>query len=140
MRIASIPDRLIRTGAIRVDPIDEPIDPRMFTSALVVASSAGVETMATIDFRPGVTPWLIALETKITTSRSRSLVPSNHGVSRQTAPRAANPNNRIWRFGRESASIPPCRPKSSAARNPAELATEISNCEAPAAARKTMIP
>ena len=46
---------LDQNGAIRVDPIEEPIEPTILTSALVVASSAGVETIATIDFSPGLT-------------------------------------------------------------------------------------
>ena len=55
IRIASMPDCLISTGAMSVEPIDEPIDPTILTSALVVASSAGVETIATIDLSPGPT-------------------------------------------------------------------------------------
>ena len=125
---------------MKVEPIEEPIEPMILTSALVVANSAGVETIATIDLSPGLTTWLIALETKITKRRSPLLVPSRKGVRKQIAPKAAKLTSRIWRFGRESASMPPWSPKSRAARNEADFASEISNWLDPAAARKTMMP
>src|SRR6478736_1280819 len=98
---ASIPDRLIRTGAMNVEPIEEPIEPMILTSALVVASSTGVETIATIDLNPGLTTWLIALDTKIAKSRSPMLVPRRKGVMKQTTPSRAKPMSKICRFRRQ---------------------------------------
>lgn len=111
-----MPEVLISTGAMKAEPMAEPIEPTMLTSALVVATSAGVATMATIDFIPGVTTWVMALVTKMTKSKSPTSVPMVKGVTKQSTACTAKPSMSTWRFGRESASNPPCNPKRSAAR------------------------
>ena len=88
MRTASIPGLLYEDWRDQSRADEEPIDPTMLISAPVVASSAGVATIATIDLSPGLTTCEIALETKITKRRSPRLVPSRNGVRIAIAPSA----------------------------------------------------
>jgi hypothetical protein len=76
---------LIKSGAINEEPIAEPMEPSTFTNAPVVATSDGVETTATMDFKPGEITWAIALVRKISASMGTISVPKSSGRTKQSA-------------------------------------------------------
>jgi hypothetical protein len=98
------------------EPIAEPMEPSTLTSAPVVATSAGDETTATIDFKPGEITWVKALVKKISTSIGAISVPKIAGRIRHRSAWTTNPMARTRRLGAVSARVPPCKPKRSAAR------------------------
>src|SRR6476469_4144116 len=131
---------LISIGARNEEPIADANPPVMLTSALVVASSSVVETRATIALTLGVTSWERALVRNISNISVPTPVPRKDGIRKHSAACITNAISIAVRWDSRSASTPAWTAKSRAARNWAELTSEIWNWLAPERARYVMAP
>ena len=123
------------------EPMAEPIEPSTLTSAPVVATSAGVATIATIDFSPGEMTWVERAGQEDQHQQGADIGAEDHGEHEAQGRLDDEPDGEDPPFG--GASRPACRPAGRRGAPPDSMRSspvEIWNWQAPAVARKTMMP